>query len=185
MSQLLPFLLIAAALLVVLLLWALRAGPAGTSPQQLNELRNALNVLHLAVPPGLASRIFAHHDWTFIVTDTPKEVQELFLNERKRLAFLWLGAIKGKVREVMALYRKTVRGQASLQPMVEARLAVQYGFFLLVCELLRLLVWLRGPYQVRRLVSYTEELGEQLSVLSIQLVLDPDRISASGPSLRE
>ncbi len=165
------FLGVAVALLVLLLLWVRQPGTR-TAGQSLAAVREALAALNMGLPPrGLVERIFAQEDLDYVRRNTPGDVLPLFLDERRRLAVLWLRSTKLRVQEVMVLYRRAVRANNSLRAVVEVRPAVNYALFLLSFELMRGAVWMFGPFAVRGAVSHIEGLAEHVSVSTARLAL--------------
>lgn len=169
MTDLAIFLAIALLLLGFLLVWLLRSRASAPS---LFKARVALTVLRLAVPPrALAERIFALEDWDFISNQAPRQVQQLFLAERRRVGLAWLRETRRKVEEVMELHGRAVRRTSSLHPFAELRLATSYAFFLSVYAFLFLLIWLRGPFAARRMVGFTVDMAEGVSFLTARLLV--------------
>lgn len=169
MTDLAIFLALALLLLGLLLLW-LRSSQA-RAPDPF-KARVALTVLQLAVPPrALAERIFALEDWDFISNQTPRQVQRLFLTERRQVALAWLRETRRKVEEVMELHGRAVRRTSSLHPFAELRLATSYAFFLSVYGFLFSLIWLHGPFVARRMVGFTVDIAEGLSFLTARLLV--------------
>lgn len=165
------FLGVAVALLVLLLLW-LRQPGSDTTAQDLAAVREGLAALTRRVPPrGLVERIFAPEDLDYVRRNTPVGTLPLFMDERRRLAILWLRSTKLRVQEVMVVYRRAVRGSKNLRAFVELRPAINYALFLLSCKLLQGLIEMFGPFALRGAVSYIEGLAEQVSVSTARLAL--------------
>ncbi|MFQ5778143.1 MAG: hypothetical protein ACE5IP_09055 [Terriglobia bacterium] len=178
MSELLFFLALGLALLVLLLLWASRRARAVASREEVAGVQEALAALQLAGPPRtLEERIFACQDWDFVTNHTPRTIQRDFLNERRKLALSWLRETRKKVAEILALHRIAVRRRSSLRPAAELGLVLHYLFFIVVYATLFGLIWLRGPFAVRRMVSYAGDLAEQLSLSAALLLVELDRAS--------
>lgn len=176
MSELLFFLALSLALLVLLLLWASRGARVAANQEEIAGVQEALAALQLAGPPRtLEEKIFAGRDWEFVSKRTPRPIQLEFLNDRKKLALSWLRESRKKVAEVLALHRTAARQWSSLRPAAELGLVVHYLFFLMVYAILFGLIWLRGPFALRRMVSYASELAEQLSISAALLLVELER----------
>lgn len=170
MTDLAVFLAIALLLLGLLLLWLRRSSASAADSF---KARVALAVLRLAVPPrALVERIFALEDWEFILNFSPRQIQRLFLTERRQVALTWLREVRKKVDEVRGLHGKAVRRSSNLRPVGELQLATSYAFFLSVYASLFLLIWLRGPFAARRMVGFTVDLAEGVSLLTTRLLVE-------------
>lgn len=181
MIELSLFLAVGLLLLIVLLVWARRSAPTAPDRRAREEVLEALSALQLAVPPRpLRERIFALEDWEFISNQAPREVQRLFLKQRRRVALSWLRATQKKVGEVIALRRVAVRRNRELRPAVEIRLMTDYGVFLLVYALLYALIWLGGPFGARRMVGFAANLAEDVSLSTAHLLVELDRARLAG-----
>lgn len=182
MSGLILFLAVAFVLLLLLLLW-LRQPASRAAERDLAAAREALTALDMGIlPRGLVERIFSEEDLEYVRRDAAPGVLPVFLSERRRLAIVWLGNTKQRVQEVMAVYRRAVRGSNSLRAAVEVRPALNYGMFLVSCELMRGLIWMFGPFAVRGAVSHMEGLAEHVSVSTARLALklSQEHVRASG-----
>ena len=180
MSELVIFLAIGLALLGLLLLWVQRSAEATASRREFSEAREALTALQLEPPPGaLVERIFALQDWDFVSSLALPRLQRVFLQERRAIALSWLRQTRLKVRGLMDFHLRAVRRNIALSPTVEIKLAVHYVLFLLICQILLGLIWLRGPFGARRMVGYTASVGEHLAFIfgSLLARLEPAHLA--------
>ncbi len=156
MSQLLPYLGVASLLLVVSALWARRIFLARKS-------RIELIVPQKREPTGgsIAShgdhgeRIFDLGDWDFVSRNAPSEIQEMFLRERSILAIAWLRRTRTRISLVMRAHVAAVGQIDDLHLATELKLALSYLVVLILCDLLIVWIWLRGPVRTRKMVGRT------------------------------
>jgi hypothetical protein len=175
MGEFLFFLGIGFGSLGLLFLWAKRTVGSRVDPTKLSEVHEVLTIVELELPSrALGERIFALEDWDFTSANTSNGIQRMFLKERKLLAVSWLQQTRSAVGRMMKFHRKAVRGDIRLSPSLELRLALDYVLFLLTYEILCGLIWLRGPYCVRSIFSYTAGIADQVSYLSGQFLVGLD-----------
>jgi hypothetical protein len=180
MTPLLPFLLLGLLLLVLLVYWAWRSGVYSAGAGELDEAQEALDALQLELlPRPLVAKIFSPQDWEYISTHTSPQIQRRFERERRAIALAWLRQTRGQVGRLMVVHRRIARQSVSLSPAVELRLAAHYFVFLLACDLLLGLIWLRGPLHAGRLVGRTVGASERLCALLQALLasIDPARLA--------
>ena len=109
----------------------------------------------------LLNRIFGLDDWDY-VSRTSKQVQRLFLKERKEIAFCWISDMRSRAKIAMRTHVAHARKADKLQPALELRLTFEYFMIRAKCELIAAILWLRGPVAMRRMIK-------QLTGLSIQV----------------
>ena len=179
MSDLLIFVAIGLAFLVLLLLWVQRSAEAVADRREFGEAQEALTTLHLELPArALADRIFAAQDWDFVSSQAPPRIQRIFLQERRAVALSWLRETRVRIRRLMDFHVRAVRRNIALRPAVEIKLAISYVLFLLICKILLGLIWLRGPFGARRMVGYAVDAADNLSFMfgGVLASLDPARL---------
>ncbi len=163
MSDLIFFLALGMAFLVLLLLWLQRVRESSVSQSKLAETEETLKAIQLEpLPRESLEKIFALQDWEFVSNQAPLHIQRAFLRRRKTVALLWLRQTRTKARRLMELHRRAVRGNVHLSPATEIYLTFSYIVFLLLCSMMHLLIWSGGPFWLRRTVTYTAVLAEQL-----------------------
>lgn len=176
MTELIISLAAGLALLILLLVWAQRSAIAA-GKKELSEAQETLTDLQLEPPPrALRDRIFDWQDWQYVSRRAPLGVQQLFLQERKAVALLWLRQTRRQTRRLIDFHRRAVRRNINLSPAVEVRLAARYMLFLLAFWILLALIWVRGPFSARRMVGYAAGLAEQLSLLTGGLLVGLDHV---------
>lgn len=175
MTELFLFLGVGLVFLIVLLLWSRRSPGVVAARRELPDVEQALEAAQVELPPrALVVRIFSAQDWGFVSSQAPPPVRRTFLRERRDLALSWLHQTRTQIRQLMKLHVRAARGSARLSPASEVRLASQYVLFLLTCDLLRYLIWLRGPFFVQGAAGYASRVAEQLSYLSGSLLVNLD-----------
>ena len=107
-------------------------------------------------------RIFGREDWDFIRIRASKQVQRLFLRERKAIALAWISQLRRQAKAGMQLRVSRVRVSKELQPVVEIKLAVDYYSFLGMCALMAAIVSLRGPMALRGMLGQAGSLSDKL-----------------------
>jgi hypothetical protein len=157
------FLLIGAALLFSLFLLARRAARAEGSAQALVEAKQALQTLQgKLLPSGLVERIFAREDFEFVASSAPRQVQELFFQERKRVAVCWAQQVRAGVLRLMNFHLGQARFYAQLSLATEMKLAVNFAALLLACRAMQFALYLGGPFAVPGMVGRTVGKAAQL-----------------------
>jgi hypothetical protein len=129
----------------------------------------------------LLDRIFGAEDWEFVLRSAPKDVQRLFLRERKEIAFCWLHEIRNQAKAVMQFHVAHAKRSEHLQPLAELRLLVDYFSIRAKCGLVAGVLWLRGPIALRKMVKQAGGLHHQLrSLLELASKLQPLPIDTKG-----
>ena len=118
----------------------------------------------------LLDRMFGPDDWEFILRRAPKDVQRLFLKERKEIAFCWLSEIRSGAKAAMRIHIGRARASQNLEVLPELRLMIEYFLIQAKCGFVAGVLWLRGPVALRRMVQQTVNLSDQLGGL-IELAL--------------
>jgi hypothetical protein len=136
------------ALLVFLYFFARRGKvSAEGSAQQLREARQTLDSLQFGLLPNdLVHRIFRRGDLEYVRSAAPADVQSLFLADRREISLAWVRRVRGAILDLMRFHRGHARLYAQLSLATEIRLALNFGGLLMVCRLLQIAVYLRGPY---------------------------------------
>lgn len=172
---------LALLLLYLLAVWLRRGSADDAHDETVQDIGTTIAQALLALPPqALALRIFDPEDWDFVSSSGGSEAKEVFLAERKRVALIWLRQTKRTVARIMRLYRRAASGSKSMRLGTELTLAFDYFLFLLLCQLLTALVWLRGPFLAGKLIGTTTKLAEQLSYAAGQIVGGPGRLGLAN-----
>jgi hypothetical protein len=154
-TSLIIYLVVGAGLLIFLLALARwRGAPVEGCGQEFVNARHALLTLQSGLlPEDLIERIFNRADLQYATTETPDEICELFLAERKRISLMWVNRVRGEVRNLMHFHLGYSRFHAKLSLKTELRLAFDFILLLLACRLLQLLLYMRGPYSAPAMVG--------------------------------
>jgi len=110
MIQLILFLSVAALLFLVLIILAVRNPRAEGGAQVLVEARQSLSHLQAELlPSDLVERVFAREDLEYVVAQTCRRTQEMFLAERKKIAILWVRGIRRQVTNLTRFHLGVAR----------------------------------------------------------------------------
>jgi hypothetical protein len=176
---LLFFSLIGAGLLLLVALVAKRsAGVEGTA-RALVDARQALRTLQAELlPPGLVERIFAKQDFNFVTSATPRDVQALFMRERRRVAICWARQVHAGVLKLMDFHLGQARFYAKLSLATEMKLALNFAALLIACRLMQFALYSGGPYAVPSMVRRTVNNAARLCEASEKALsfLEPFRV---------
>ncbi len=153
MIQLVLFVTIGALLLFAVVSFALRRRVEGGSVA-LVQARQALNQLQVGLlPADLVGRVFDRADLDYVESQSSAEVRELFMEERKRVALLWVSRVRKQLGNLKKFHLGSSRFYAHLNVGTELLLAFDFARLLFACRLLELFVRLRGPYAAPRMVG--------------------------------
>lgn len=181
MNQLLPYLGVGVLLFVLLVLWARQSFLARTSRVELLEPRRQRIDVSSAVPHrDLVERVFGLQDWEFISREAPPEIQRMFQRERTTLVISWLRRARDRISQVMHAHVAAVRLNEGLQFGTEIRIALNYLLFLILCEFMVGLIWLRGPIRTRKVVLRTVRSAARLRATFERLMTIVDPASQTG-----
>ena len=128
MIQLIIFLAVVAALLVLLVVAMRRqptraAGSAGelvTAKKTLESLQSGL------LPPELVEQVFGQRDLAYVEKMGSKDIRDLFLSERERLALMWIRMVRRQVRALKEFHVSRSRMFTKMSWWKEFSLAVDF-----------------------------------------------------------
>jgi hypothetical protein len=162
-------LLLGVLLLGLSLYWLLRSELAAkdvpTAQSTLENLRATsfrADLIHRALDDG---------DFLFVYAQKNRQIVDLLEAERKAIAMCWLQKTRRQVKVVMAFHVKSARHNAGLVPMREIKLAFEYLNFLLVCDALRMFVWMCGPFRARKVARRTVAAKARLYAASERILM--------------
>lgn len=165
-----PLLYIAVGLALLALLFLsllLRTPRAEGSAQALLDARHAVRTLQTGLLPSeLVERIFSKQDLKYVSSCGSKQIQHLFLAERKRIALSWVRRIYRQIVCLQDFHRGHSRHFARLNPAREIALALEFAALRLECRVLSLLLILRGPYGATRIAGRTAAYASRLCDVS-------------------
>ncbi len=151
-------------LLVLLAYWAWHSRDRGVTIDEFSGAKEALESVLLWFPA--VNQVFDPSDLEFIRQSYP-ETERLFQQERKTLAISWLRHTREQIARLMGIHLRLSRCIYEPHATIrfdEFRLALDYLFFVVVCHLLLIFFWLRGPFRVRKMVGYTMGATERFCV---------------------
>jgi hypothetical protein len=143
--------------------------------------RSALGVLQdRLLPAELVGRIFTKADLHYVTEQSTATVKDLFVEERKRIALLWLKQILTQIRNLQEFHLGSARFYSRLSPRTEMRLAFEFLTLLCVCRVLQVALYLRGPYAAPRMVARVAAAAASVCATSEKSMgfLNPGQISA-------
>jgi hypothetical protein len=168
MTPLIIYCAIGVGLLVLLLLAVLRRpSPAEGSAEALLGARHALRTLQLGLlPPELVERFFARNDLEFVVAAAPKEIQQRFLEERKRIVLAWVSQVRQRIVSLQDFHFGHSRHFVHLSLSTEIALAWEFAALRMACRAFYLLVYLRGPYGAPQIAGKMAATAARLCAIS-------------------
>ncbi len=107
---------------------------------------------------------FDPHDLAFVMRQSRPQILRQFQQDRKALAVSWVCHTRKQVAHLMDLHLKLASYTYEPGSTLEFRLALDYLSFAVVCHLLLILFWLRGPFHTRKMVGYTMGAAERFCV---------------------
>jgi hypothetical protein len=176
-NQLLPYLFLGLLLLAVLAFWVWGAIGHRGAVEVLAPRQRRSTARSVGSQQDLGGRIFGPQDWDFVARRTPPEVQQMFQRERTVLALAWLRRTRMRTSQVMRAHVSVARESEALQLATEMRLALSYLLFMVLCDFLIGLIWLRGPVRTRRIVGQTFHWAARLRAAFDQLMAIADPAS--------
>lgn len=167
MIALIFFLLIAAGLLVLLFVLGRRSPSAEGSAQALLEARHALQALQLGLlPPEFVDHIFARRDLEYVTANASKEIQQRFLEERKRIVLAWVSQVRQQIVSLQDFHFGHSRHFVQLSLSSEIALAWEFAALRMVCRAFYLLVYFRGPYGAPQIAGKMAATAARLCAIS-------------------
>jgi hypothetical protein len=165
--QLISFLGIGALLLVSLYFFARGSNRAEGGSGAMVEARQALNALQGGLlPPELVGRIFDRQDLEYVEAKTSKEIRELFIEERKKIALFWVSRVRMQVLSLKRFHLGSARFYAQLSLRTELQLGLDFARLLLACRALQFFLYVRGPYAVPAIVGATAATASRVCKVS-------------------
>ena len=148
MTQLFIFIAIAVALLILLLVAMRRqparaAGSAGelvTAKKTLESLQSGL------LPSEHVEQMFGQRDLAYVEKMGSKDIRDLFLSERKRLALMWIRLVRRQVRALKEFHVSRSRMFTQMSWWKEFSLAFNFASLEIRCGILQILMQWRGAY---------------------------------------
>jgi len=152
--QLIFFLAIGVLLFASLFFLARRNPRSEGSSSALIEARQALVALQAGLlPVELVKRIFAKEDWEYVRAEAPATVRDMFKQERKKVALLWVEQVRTQIHSLRRFHRGAARSYAKLNPKTEMELALSFAGLLMACRALQTAIYVAGPYAAPQMVA--------------------------------
>lgn len=156
-------------LLGILTYWAFRR--PWPAPESRSSPADTSKALRLELPPAdLIERMLDPRDLAFVREESPAETVRLFEQERRALAISWLRHTRRQVGCLMSYHVGAVRQNINLQPALEIELGLHYVRFLVVCQLILGLSYVRGPFEIRPIMGYVVCVTTRLRGVSDKLL---------------
>jgi hypothetical protein len=166
--QLLFFLLLAGAFFAFLLYFAYR-GRAEGGAAVLVEARQALVTLENDLLPGaFVAGIFSRDDLEFVRAEDSRAIERVFLQERKKIALVWVDRVESQIRQLRHLHLGSARFYAKLSFRTELSLAWDFGMLVLRCQALRVAFLVGGAYAAPAVVGKVAEAASRVCDVSRQ-----------------
>lgn len=178
MTSLVLFLALGASLLLLLVFALLRrpGRPEGSS-QALLDARQALSVLqHDLLPPEIVQRVFAKQDLEYVLACTPEPVHRVFVDERRKVAMIWVRQVRRGVLSLRAFHLGQARHYSRVNLATEVQLAANFALLLMSCRALEIALFFGGPYATPQILGGTVGVAARLCRVSQQSLafLSPD-----------
>jgi hypothetical protein len=167
--------------LVWLLLLMLRRSTSDVGRARLSSA--ASSEYEVRLPPRyLLDQCLSVEDLEFVRRRKSRALLGLFLDERRRLASLWLHETRREAHRLLRLHLNSVRFAADLRPAAESRLLLAVAVFFLVYSALITAVWFYGPLQTRQFLDSTHALARILARLTDRIagMIAPDAVPRIG-----
>ena len=170
MIALILFLALGAGLLVLLVVGVVRRRTSAVgSSQGLLEARQALSALQAELlPSDIVQRVFAKQDLEYVLQAAEQPIQELFVEERRKVALIWVRQVRKGVVRLRSFHKRQARHYARLSLTTEVELALGFAALLLACRALQVTLYLGGPYAAPRIVGGTVGVAARLCRVSEQ-----------------
>jgi hypothetical protein len=165
MIELISALTVGLLLLTALVVFALRQGSTARDVLPLSEFPGdpGHSEKFEVCPQELVDRIFSREDWRLISQTHSHTLERLFLQERKRVALVWVRQTSLSIRHVMRDHTEAAKQAADIRLRTELSLFLMYIQLLLMCETLSLLITAVGPPRLAKIASYVHGLSRQIS----------------------
>ncbi|MGB6877654.1 MAG: hypothetical protein WBD87_16645 [Candidatus Acidiferrales bacterium] len=181
MTQIFFSLVIGCLLLGVMLYWFLQGDIS--NKVELPDARNALGRLQSQfLPVSLVDRILDYNDFVFVDKLQEPSILHSLETERTAIAAYWLRHTRQQVKLLMTFYVKSARHNAKLAAPLEFNLAFNYFFFLMACNALQGLIWLRGPFYALKVARCTMMVATRFCAVSEKILAIAE---AQGANMQE
>jgi hypothetical protein len=165
--QFILFMLIGVLLFCSLYFLARRKSRSEGGAEALIEARMALTALQAGLlPPEILGRILAREDRDYVVSGASERIRELFFDERKKVALLWVEQVRRQIISLRHFHSSSARFYRQLGPATEMKLAVEFAALLFACRALQCMLYVGGPYAVPSAIGKTAAAASRICALS-------------------
>jgi hypothetical protein len=106
----------------------------------------------------LVGRIFSREDREFIRHTGSLRLQQLYREERQRLALGWVRTTSRDITKIMRAHRLRSRHSSNLDAAAETKLMFEYLWLRFLCAMLALLIRVFGPHALGDFAAYANGL---------------------------
>jgi hypothetical protein len=152
--------------LMVFVLTLAARGTSGESPAIPDDHAPRPSSFPRDTAAPLLSRIFSASDLQYVQLQNNPHVLQLFRQERKRVALLFLSDLRLRTHEIKSLHTRAALTASAPSPGAEVRIAFGYFSVLFFAALLSMLVQCFGISAIRFLAAPAAALARQLSSLA-------------------
>jgi hypothetical protein len=168
------------------LFWMRDRSRAEGGAAALLDAQNSLKALKLGLlPETVVNRIFASEDFEFAAASCSLAVQSALQQERKKLALLWVDQVRRQILNLRRFHFGRSRFYARLSIKTELGLAAAFSMLLIDCQVLRALVYLRGPRAFPVLAGRTIGAASRVCGVSEQSIAFLNASDAGASSRRQ
>lgn len=151
--EVLPLLILAAVGLASLFYWIRRNGHDEVTTDEFLHVQQA--VQSLVGELSLAARLFEPEDLRFVSQQASQEARRLLLEDRKALTVSWLRQLRRQLRRLKELHLRLASYTHNPSPKIDLEFLTEYLLFAAACDILVVLVWIRGPFEAGIVARHT------------------------------
>ena len=115
----------------------------------------------------LVDHIFSARDLAYIEELAIPGLRKRFERERKELALAWLARVRAVTKTLRRTHQQTVRRTSGLSIATEVSLWFRFLAMFALCDILAICINIAGPYRVRGVARWTQQLGERISMVAL------------------
>jgi len=157
-----PSLALAAAAVFAIVLLLLRTGDPEPADRATDGPSKSGAIPDQLEATALAERIFSREDQEFVARLQSRRLQQLYLEERRRVAVHWVRRTSEDVSGIMRKHRLSSRQSTNLNAATEAKLFWQFVELKFLCGVLQLLARVSGPHVLVNLAAHTGTLYQRI-----------------------
>jgi hypothetical protein len=151
--------------LILLTLWTMKSAVRDMAVHEKTMSQAILSDFRIDLPSkAVTHRIFAAADWQYIVSYGKPDLAELFLRERKNVAQAWIRRTRSGVEAVIRLRKSVARMHRNSRLSIELSVMMNYAGFLLLCRVVSMLIWWKGPFVLHTIALHASDTAEDISI---------------------